>query len=153
MNAVNHKQYRGKSEEVSAEYEPYRRAHLSMHQMGSCRMGSSPQNSVTDSQGHCWDVAGLYVADASCFPTASGTVINLWLNPLLHTQEQIGRQACTIAHASWFHLLYNMYACDSFVLLRQKLLYLAIPSCASAGLCNIAATMRAKAHPDCSLAG
>ncbi|DBA72909.1 TPA: hypothetical protein ACH3X2_009868 [Trebouxia sp. C0005] len=63
------------------KYEPYRRAHLSMHQMGSCRMGSSPQNSVTDSQGHCWDVAGLYVADASCFPTASG------VNPMITTES------------------------------------------------------------------
>jgi len=71
---------------MCAEYEPYRRAHLSMHQMGSCRMGSSPKNSVTDSQGHCWDVAGLYVADASSFPTASGTVANLWL--AAHTETE-----------------------------------------------------------------
>ncbi|DBA85949.1 hypothetical protein WJX77_012681 [Trebouxia sp. C0004] len=63
------------------KYEPYRRAHLSMHQMGSCRMGSSPQTSVTDGQGHCWDVAGLYVADASCFPTASG------VNPMITTES------------------------------------------------------------------
>ena len=51
-----------------------------MHQMGSCRMGSSPDNSVTNSQGHCWEVEGLYVADASCFPTATGTVISPYNN-------------------------------------------------------------------------
>ena len=53
-------------------YQPYRRSHLSMHQMGTCRMGASPNSSVADSEGQCWDVAGLYIADASCFPTSSG---------------------------------------------------------------------------------
>ena len=57
---------------VLAGYQPYRKAHLSMHQMGSCRQGSSPMNSVTDGEGQCWDVANLYVADASTFPTATG---------------------------------------------------------------------------------
>ena len=55
-----------------AGYQPYRKAHLSMHQMGSCRQGASPQDSVTDGEGQCWDVADLYVADASAFPTATG---------------------------------------------------------------------------------
>ena len=110
---------------MCAEYEPYRRAHLSMHQMGSCRMGSSPQNSVTDSQGHCWDVAGLYVADASCFPTASGTVTILWLIPSVccsHNENMTERQTCAVAHAHWHHLLYSIYAFDSFKLLKHKLL-------------------------------
>ena len=53
-------------------YQPYRRPHLSMHQMGTCRMGASPDSSVADAHGQCWDVAGLYIADASCFPTSSG---------------------------------------------------------------------------------
>lgn len=57
---------------VLAGYQPYRKAHLSMHQMGSCRQGSSPMNSVTDGEGQCWEVANLYVADASTFPTATG---------------------------------------------------------------------------------
>jgi len=96
-----------------------------MHQMGSCRMGSSPQNSVTDGQGHCWDVAGLYVADASCFPTASGPVTNSWLFPSLccsHNRKVAGRQTYAVAHAQW-HQLYSIYACDSFMLLKHKLLY------------------------------
>ncbi len=44
----------------------------SAHQMGSCRMGTSPANSVVDSCGRVWGVDGLYVADASVFPSASG---------------------------------------------------------------------------------
>jgi len=105
---------------VFAEYEPYRRAHLSMHQMGSCRMGSSPPNSVTDGQGHCWDVAGLYVADASCFPTASGTVTNIWLIPSLchsHNKQVTVRQTCAVAHGQWHHFLAAIHACISSVLL------------------------------------
>ena len=40
--------------------------------MGTCRMGASPDCSVADSKGQCWEVAGLYISDASCFPTSSG---------------------------------------------------------------------------------
>ncbi|KAF6266548.1 GMC oxidoreductase-domain-containing protein, partial [Scenedesmus sp. NREL 46B-D3] len=47
------------------------------HQMGSCRMGSTPRSSVCDASGQCWQVAGLYVADASLFPTPSG------VNPMI----------------------------------------------------------------------
>ncbi|KAF8931392.1 hypothetical protein EDD21DRAFT_352259 [Dissophora ornata] len=49
------------------------------HQMGSCRMGSSPKNSAIKPTGETWDVKDLYVADASAFPTASG------VNPMLTT--------------------------------------------------------------------
>ncbi len=44
----------------------------SAHQMGTCRMGASPRTSVVDPRGRVWDVEGLYVADASVFPSASG---------------------------------------------------------------------------------
>ena len=44
----------------------------SAHQMGTCRMGTHPRNSVVDSKGKVWGVEGLYVADASVFPSASG---------------------------------------------------------------------------------
>ena len=44
----------------------------SAHQMGTCRMGTNPRNSVVDSKGTVWGVEGLYVADASVFPSASG---------------------------------------------------------------------------------
>ena len=49
----------------------------SWHQMGSCRMGSDPQSSVVDGDNQSHEVKGLYVADASAFPTASG------VNPML----------------------------------------------------------------------
>jgi choline dehydrogenase-like flavoprotein len=44
----------------------------SAHQMGTCRMGSSPKNSVVDPDGKVWGTEGLYVCDASIFPSASG---------------------------------------------------------------------------------
>ncbi|KAF9172938.1 hypothetical protein BGX21_002424 [Mortierella sp. AD011] len=51
----------------------------SAHQMGTCRMGSNPSNSVIKPTGETWEIKGLYVADASAFPTASG------VNPMLTT--------------------------------------------------------------------
>ncbi|KAJ5525912.1 hypothetical protein N7494_012562 [Penicillium frequentans] len=44
----------------------------SAHQMGTCRMGKSPKTSVVDSDCQVWGTDGLYVVDASVFPSASG---------------------------------------------------------------------------------
>ena len=44
----------------------------SAHQMGTCRMGAHPRNSVVDPKGKVWGAEGVYVADASVFPSASG---------------------------------------------------------------------------------
>mmetsp|Transcript_60264 Transcript_60264/g.173894 ORF Transcript_60264/g.173894 Transcript_60264/m.173894 type:complete len:595 (-) Transcript_60264:344-2128(-) len=52
---------------------------FSAHQMGSCRMGSDPQRSVVKPSCESWECSGLYVADASTFPTPSGT------NPMITT--------------------------------------------------------------------
>ncbi|KAK3627006.1 hypothetical protein LTR56_019437 [Elasticomyces elasticus] len=46
--------------------------YASAHQMGSCRMGTSPENSVVDPMGRVYGVQGLYICDASVFPSASG---------------------------------------------------------------------------------
>ncbi|KAF1998336.1 long-chain fatty alcohol dehydrogenase [Amniculicola lignicola CBS 123094] len=45
---------------------------VSAHQMGSCRMSSTPKAGVVDPKGQVWGTQGLYVADASVFPSASG---------------------------------------------------------------------------------
>ena len=42
------------------------------HPMGTCRMGPKPDRSVVDLSGQTHDVQGLYVADASLFPTCLG---------------------------------------------------------------------------------
>ena len=36
-------------------------------------MGSSVEDSVADGEGECWECSDLFIADASAFPTASGT--------------------------------------------------------------------------------
>jgi len=46
---------------------------MSAHQMGTNRMGASPKQGVVNPKGRVWEVdEGLYVADASVFPSASG---------------------------------------------------------------------------------
>ncbi|HWI42488.1 MAG TPA: GMC family oxidoreductase N-terminal domain-containing protein [Nocardioides sp.] len=52
-----------------------------LHIMGSARMGGSPETSAVDPDGQTWDVRDLYVADASCFPTASG------VNPMISIES------------------------------------------------------------------
>lgn len=47
-------------------------AAASAHQMGTCRMSATEEGGVVDPRGKVWGVEGLYVADASVFPSASG---------------------------------------------------------------------------------
>jgi choline dehydrogenase-like flavoprotein len=44
----------------------------SQHPLGSARMGTSPDNSVVDPNGRCWDTEELYIADGSILPTSLG---------------------------------------------------------------------------------
>jgi choline dehydrogenase-like flavoprotein len=61
------------------------------HQMGSCRMGSDPQTSVANPWGELHDTKGVWVGDASAFPTASGT------NPMVTIMALAHRTAEAIA--------------------------------------------------------
>jgi hypothetical protein len=45
---------------------------VSAHQMGTCRMSALERDGVVDPQGKVWGTEGLYVTDASVFPSASG---------------------------------------------------------------------------------
>ncbi len=65
----------------AAGTEPARLALAALHIMGTARMGGSPSTSAADPDGQIWDLPGLYVADASCFPTASG------VNPMISIES------------------------------------------------------------------
>ncbi|MGZ3582942.1 MAG: GMC family oxidoreductase, partial [Ktedonobacterales bacterium] len=64
------------------------------HQMGTCRLGSDPKTSVADPYGQVHGVRGLYIGDASGFPTASG------VNPMLSTMALAYRVAQHIKASS-----------------------------------------------------
>ena len=50
---------------------------FSAHQMSSCRIGTARAASVADPEGQVWGVRGLFVTDASAFPSAAG------VNPMM----------------------------------------------------------------------
>jgi choline dehydrogenase-like flavoprotein len=64
---------------------------VTFHQMASCRMGASAATSVVDAEHRVWGIRGLYVADASTFPSASG------VNPMLTVMAIAHRAAGVIA--------------------------------------------------------
>ena len=69
---------------------PHEHAVFSAHQMGSCRMGQDPATSVADPWGELHDTAGVWIGDASAFPTASGTNPMITIMALaLRTSEAI----------------------------------------------------------------
>jgi choline dehydrogenase-like flavoprotein len=61
-----------------------RALYVSFHQMGTCRMGRDPTQSVVDGSGQTHAVRDLYVADASLFPSASGVNPMLTVSALAH---------------------------------------------------------------------
>jgi choline dehydrogenase-like flavoprotein len=72
----------------AAGYGPNRMAILTFHQMASCRMGSSPRVSAIDAQNQTHEVRGLFVADASAFPTSSGVNPMLTIMAIAHRAAQ-----------------------------------------------------------------
>jgi choline dehydrogenase-like flavoprotein len=70
--------------------DPYEHATFSLHHMGSARMGKDPAASVADPWGQLHDTPGVWIGDASAFPSASGT------NPMITTMALAHRTAANI---------------------------------------------------------
>lgn len=70
---------------------PNRVTLFSAHQMSTCRIGRDRKDSVANPDGQVWDVRGLFVIDASAFPTASG------VNPMLTVMALARRTAQRIS--------------------------------------------------------
>jgi choline dehydrogenase-like flavoprotein len=66
---------------------------FSAHQMGTARMGSVAGNSVADPEGQLHDTPGVWIGDASAFPTAVGS------NPMLTCMALARRTAHAILAA------------------------------------------------------
>lgn len=65
--------------------------YASFHQMGSARMGTDPATSVVGEENEAHEVRGLFIMDASCFPTASG------VNPMISVSALAHRAARALA--------------------------------------------------------
>jgi choline dehydrogenase-like flavoprotein len=79
---------------LAAPLSPFEHATFSLHHMGSARMGKDPKASVAGPFGELHDTPGVWIGDASAFPTASGT------NPMLTTMALAHRTAEAIAAAT-----------------------------------------------------
>ena len=78
----------------SASYESNDVAVFTAHQLGSCRMGSDPALAVADGRGRLHDTDGVWIGDASAFPTASG------VNPMISVMALAHRTAENILNDS-----------------------------------------------------
>ncbi len=76
---------------TSQPIAPREFALFSAHQMGSCRMGTDASSSVANPDGELHDTPGVWIGDASAFPSASGT------NPMLTIMALARRTAHAIA--------------------------------------------------------
>lgn len=74
-----------------AGYGPGRCAMAALHLMGSARMGGDAATSAADPDGVTWDDPHVVVADASCFPTASG------VNPMVSIEAIAHMNASRLA--------------------------------------------------------
>lgn len=67
---------------------------MTVHMMGTAQMGTDPQHSVLNSFGEAHQVQGLFVADASVFPTSIGvnpqeTIMALATRTAFHIAENV----------------------------------------------------------------
>lgn len=78
--AISEERLRGFASEVARRgIAPNTLPLFSAHQMGTCRLGADARTAVADPTGQVYGVKGLYIGDASGFPTATG------VNPMLST--------------------------------------------------------------------
>jgi choline dehydrogenase-like flavoprotein len=70
-----------------APYGPLDITCFTAHQMGACRMGRDPSTSVADGRGELHDTKGVWIGDASAFPTAPG------VNPMISIMSLAHRTA------------------------------------------------------------
>jgi choline dehydrogenase-like flavoprotein len=70
---------------------PRQRLSAGQHQAGTCRMGSDPTQSVTDSFGRVWGHENLFISDGSLHPTNGG------FNPVLTIMALAFRNAEHVA--------------------------------------------------------
>jgi choline dehydrogenase-like flavoprotein len=76
-----------------------------VHECGTARMGNDPANSVLDSNNQCWDARGLYVTDASCFPSQGTqnptlTILALTARACHHAINSTARGSTEIANGN-----------------------------------------------------
>jgi choline dehydrogenase-like flavoprotein len=71
----------------NASYDANDVAVFSAHQLCSCRMGSDPSSSVAGGRGELHDTRGVWIGDASAFPTAPG------VNPMISIMSLAHRTA------------------------------------------------------------
>jgi choline dehydrogenase-like flavoprotein len=77
-----------------ASFAPNRCVVYSAHQMGTCRMGDDRRRSVSDENCESHDVQGLFITDASAFPTASGVNPMITIMAIAHKAAQYIKTRC-----------------------------------------------------------
>ena len=70
---------------------------FSAHQMGSCRLSATREDGPLRETGEAWECDGLFVADASTFPTSLG------INPMI-TVEAVAYMIAEQVEPRFFYL-------------------------------------------------
>src|SRR6266566_812036 len=82
------------SQAAYVSYRPGQMSYVSFHQMGTCRMGNDPATSVIGPDHQVHVVKGLYVADGSAFPSASGVNPMITIMAMAHRASRLIAAAC-----------------------------------------------------------